>query len=393
MDEDSQKLGMVCPLKQDIFLNSHFFQWFDWRFGCDRWQDSIFLEENKLENQKTYRALDLGFGYTKFTRGHCDTNNKLDVSSFPSYAAPVIGDGILDTGVLNNLSLVKVSAEGQDFFIGEDVRRAADGVARQLLEASFFKSPQYLALARGAFSFMKIPAHGNIDVLTLGLPLNIYRDKGVIEHITKALSGTHNIPDIINGKDQTKTIVIKDLHIIPQVVGSLIFMSHESGLNEIISDQQNLTIDVGYGTLLWLVTDGFSPLPARSNGNMGGVSSILQKVVRAMDSQATTNITILDRLDKALLSKKPSIKLNGSDVEIEKYHGVLQSAVNENLTELIRGIGNTQDIDNIFLTGGGAHLYLNAIKMAFPGRKINTSEKLSRFTNVYGFQLLAQSEE
>lgn len=344
-----------------------------------------------MDQAKIFRALDLGFGYTKFSQSHCDAQNSLEVSSFPSYAAPVVDRGLLDNGVLNNLNVIQVNADDQEFFVGEDVRRAADGAAKQLLESSFFKSPQYLALARGAFAFMKIPTHGNIEVLTLGLPLNVFRDQSIMDHIKATLAGKHTIPDLAKGG--SRTIDVKNLHIIPQVVGSLIFMSHEAGLNEIIADQQNLTIDVGYGTLLWLVTDGFSPLPARSNGNMGGVSSILQKVVRAMDSQATTNITILDRLDKALLNNKATIKINGVDVEIEKYQGVLQSAVKENLTELIRGIGNTQDIDNIFLTGGGSHLYRDALQKAFPNRKINTSSKLPRYTNVYGFQLLAQTDQ
>lgn len=238
---------------------------------------------------------------------------------------------------------------------------------------------------------MCVPERGDIDRLVIGLPLNVYDDEALVEHVQKNIEGAHAVPDL-SETGGTRTIVVKRAHVIPQVVGSLVAMSREAGLMDKINTQQNLTIDVGYGTLLWLVTHGFSPVPARSGGNMGGVSTLLQKVARSIDPSAATNINILDRLDQAFLNHSPSIKVHGEDVIIAKHKDVLSSAAAENLTEMLRSLGDTIDIDNVFLTGGGAHLYAKEITAAFPKRKLHFAAKGSRFTNVRGFQFLAENE-
>ena len=189
-----------------------------------------------------------------------------------------------------------------------------------------------------------------------------------------------------------RTIVVKKVDIIPQVLGSLVAMSREAGLMDQIKAQQNLTIDVGYGTLQSLVTDGFVPVAARSDGNMGGVSKLLQKVARDIYANAATNINFLNRIDTALLQQQPSIKVYGEDVLLAEHHAVLSSAAEENLNEMMRTLGDTIDIDNIFLAGGGAHLYESAITAAFPKRKLHITARGSRFTNVRGFQFVAETE-
>ena len=345
----------------------------------------------KTQRTPTYRALDLGFGFTKFSKGQYLDDGSLEVAAFPSYAAPAIEQSI-GAGVLSDLSVVNVKVNDERFAVGEDVRKAADGVGRQMLESTFFRSSQYMALAIGAMAFMNLPDHGEIDALVTGLPLTVYRDEALLEHVEKMLSGTQTIPDINKERGGDRLIYVKKVHVIPQVVGSLVAMSRDAGLMNKIHEQQNLTIDVGYGTLLWLITDGFAAVPARSSGNMGGVSTLLQKVIRAIDTSAATSINILDRLDRALLENKPTIMINGADVEIGKYRGVLVTAARENLTELIRSIGHTADIDNVFLTGGGAHLYHEQVAAVFPNRKINIAPEGSRFTNVRGFQFLAETE-
>ncbi len=352
------------------------------------------IQHNKVTMAKTpptFRALDLGFGFTKFSKGQYLDDGSLEVAAFPSYAAPALSQSI-GAGVMSDLSVVNVKVDDERFCVGEDVRKAADGAGRQMLEPSFFKSSQYMALAKGAMAFMNLPDHGEIDTLVTGLPLNVYRDESLVQYVERTLSGTQMIPDIIKDGGGDRLIHVKKIHVMPQVIGSLVAMSRDAGLMQKIHEQQNLTIDVGYGTLLWLISDGFAVVPARSSGNMGGVSTLLQKVIRSIDIDAATSINILDRLDRALLENKPTFMVNGADVELAKYRGMLATAARENLTELIRSIGHTADIDNVFLTGGGAHLYREQVAAIFPNRNINIAPEGSRFSNVRGFQFLAETE-
>ena len=341
------------------------------------------------------RALDLGFGFTKFSLGHYkpDGNYELEVSAFPSYAGPAI-EGIHYGGSINMANVLNIEVGSQRFSVGQDSLSTADGTAKQILEASFFMSDQYLALARGAMALMKVPQTGDIDLLVTGLPLNVFRDKELVRNVRTRLEGYHVVPDVDAPDDgsgfQNRTINVKKIQVIPQVVGSLIALSCEDGSIEDIGSQRNLTIDVGYGTLLWLVSNGTTAIPARSNGNMGGVSNLLKKIIKEFAPSSVTNLAILERLDSALREGKPTIKVNGEIVEIDKYRPLLESTAKENLTEMLSALGDTSDIDNIFLSGGGAHLYKTVIAAAFPKRKIICSSSNSRYTNTKGFQIIAE---
>ena len=99
----------------------------------------------------TFRALDLGFVLTKFSKGEYLDDGSLEVGAFPSYAA-YADDSAIGADVISDLSLVHVSVDDERFAVGEDVRWAADGVDRQMLELTFFTSRQYIALARGAMA-------------------------------------------------------------------------------------------------------------------------------------------------------------------------------------------------------------------------------------------------
>lgn len=330
------------------------------------------------------RALDLGFGFTKYSKGHTQRDLSLDVGVFPSYAAPAVDDS-LGAGVLKSLNVVTVDVDGARYNVGEDAKSAGTGQARQLLERSFFTSPQYLALAKGALTFMDVPDSG-INVLTVGLPLTTFGDEALRRSIERRLLGPHQVPS----GSGSRTIEVKRINLIPQVLGSLVALALPSGRMSEIQAERNLTIDVGYGTLLWLMTEGLKPVPARSSGNMGGVSSLLQAVVRSIDSSASSNIGILERVDQALLRGQPTVKVNGRTVDLVHHAAHLKAAVSENLTEMLRSVGSTSDIDNVFLTGGGAHLYREALGKAFPNRTINESADGTQFTNVRGYQLLSE---
>jgi plasmid segregation protein ParM len=336
---------------------------------------------------RTARALDLGYGFTKYTRGHHRPGGNIDVGCFPSFAALTPKQPSLDSAAnLSSMNIVHVNVDGAIYAVGQDAKAAGTGQARQLLDSSYFTSPQYLALARGAMSFMQ--TGDRIDVLTTGLPLNVFGDKNLRAEVEHRLLGAHELP---NADGTTRRIVVGRVDVIPQVVGSLFALALASDNVRKISNERNLTIDVGYGTLLWLMTEGLKPIPSRSNGNMGGVSSLLQSVVRAIDPAAASNVGILERVDKALRPDATrSIKINGVEVELDKHLMHLTSTATENLAELIRSVGSPSDIDNVFLTGGGAHLYRNLVAKAFAGRDIIEDPVESQFTNVRGYQLLSE---
>jgi plasmid segregation protein ParM len=334
----------------------------------------------------TYRALDIGFGFTKFTREHTHSGQRVDVKHFPSYASLLTGPSFEGQG--NSMDVVVIEVNGVKYQVGADAKTVASGSGRQILEDSFFLTDQYIALARGALTYMKVPEDGIIDVLTMGLPLTVMNDRNIVQHLTKVMQDAHTVPSDDAGG--TRVINVRKIYLIPQVMGSLIALSEPAGILDEVKTQKNLTIDVGYGTLLWLTSDGLKPIGSRSGGNMGGVSSLLQAMIQEMNPKAVSHIAILDRLDKALLYGEPSIKISGEVFKIDDYRHLLKSAIKEHLTELTRRCGGTLDIGNVFLTGGGSYLYREAVSQLMPKGLIHANNDGSQYSNVIGFQILAE---
>lgn len=337
---------------------------------------------------KVARALDVGYGFTKFTTSEVQDNGFIDVSVIPSYADGHVDALNIPGGLVRSHDLIKVVVGGTPFVVGPDAKKGASGYGSQLLEKSFFLSSQYQALCLGAMAMMKV--HDHIDHLTVGLPLNVYSDASLHDHLRSILIGTHEVPVI--GSQETKRVAVSSLSVVPQIIGSVVTLSDSAGGIEDVFEQRNLTIDVGYGTLLWMVSDGVTPIPARSGSSMGGVSALLQEVIKSMDPSATTNIGILDRLDQALLSGKPNIQINGKPYPVIDHRVAIDSVIRQNLATLTRSIGQFADIDNIFLSGGGAHLYLASVQEVFKGRNIAANPSSAQFANVKGFQILAENE-
>lgn len=346
----------------------------------------------KEKDTPVCRASDVGFGFTKMTASNFKPDGTVEVATIPSFAGPQI-ETVAGRGITSS-NIFTVRVGGEMFSVGPDARRSATSMGRQILESSFFRSSQYAALVKASIALMKVPEKGIIDKLVVGLPLNTYNDPELVQHVENLYLGLHAVP-VLDGQDndQERDVVVKRVDVVPQVLGSLVHLAETSDEAKDVENSQNLTIDVGYGTLLWLTTEGFSLLSGRSNGNMGGASSLLQSVLKAIDPRETTNIKLLERLDDALRNQKQTIMVNGEDVEIEKYREILESAAKENLTEMLRSVGTFADIDNIFLTGGGAHLYYGLLKQheKLQKRTIIYNPKNARYQNVWGFQALAET--
>lgn len=340
------------------------------------------------KNQKLpiARALDIGFGFTKFTKSHLLPNLNVDVGVFQSYAATDWRDS---KGPVGDFLVLAIEVNGAHYLVGDDVNKVSGGNPLRLLTDEFFTSPQYMALARGAMAYMAIPADGVIDVLTVGLPLTVFRDKRLRNSIKERLSGEHKISGLAGGA--SRTIKVISTILVPQVQGSLYALAADlpEAKRETIEDERNLTIDVGYGTLLWLTSDGLTPLPARSDGSMGGASAVLDAMMTSISPRSVGNVSVTERLDKAIRENQETFKVAGAPVGIGEHRGAMEAVVSENMTRLLRSVGNTDDIDNVFLTGGGAHLYAEAVRRAFPNQVINGAQG-TQFTNVRGFQMISE---
>lgn len=339
------------------------------------------------------RAIDVGFGYVKLTRSAMRADHSCETFSFPSVApiAPAYRD--LGGGVTKANQAVVVRHGGQEFLVGPDALNDAGGHFRRLLDDSYFTTPQYIALYLGALHYMNLPDGAAIEVLGIGLPTTHFGNDALKAALRSQLVGTHTIPGEQPGT--TKKVEVRSLRIFPQVLGSLLEHAARTDSNESFIHQTHLTVDVGFGTLLWMVSKGTQLMPSRSNGTMGGISSFLELIARAVDPQVAADPRVLQKIDDALRSAPASPSgqffVNGKSYRIADFADRVTAAANEHLATLMRSIGPHADLDRLYLTGGGAFLYEGLLKQRFPTYEVHVDRSMNQqFNNVRGFQMAVE---
>lgn len=339
-----------------------------------------------MAKQVTIRAIDVGYGNTKFVSSRPEAQNAINCGLFPSLAPRAISGADLSggEGFMKKRNTVRVTVGNFDYEVGPDAVKAQFGSeSGRMLKEDYCLSENYRALVYGALINMQQP---HIDVLVLGLPMSTW--KAYKDRLAALMTGLHKI----NAEFSCK---IDKVIVAPQPLGG--FYDHGLGIGQFraMKEQTNLIVDPGYYTLDWLLADGVVPIDARSGAvNNGGMAEIIREVMEhvAKDFKTTpSDVGAIDRIDMALRSKTP-IRVFGrdSDRPIEEYLGIARKRALDPLLKLTQNIGAAGAIDNIILVGGGAHIYYDLLKGEFPRHKIQLARD-AVFSNVRGFQLIGEA--
>lgn len=351
------------------------------------------MSSTSLSFPPVSRAIDVGFGYVKLTRSCIGPGYSCDTFSFPSVAplAPLHRD--LGAGVTQANEAVVVRAGGQDFLVGPDALNEAGGHFRRLLDDSFFESHQYMALYLGAMHYMNLPDGAVIDVLAVGLPTTHFGNQGLRDALRRKLTGEHVLPG--TASRNTRSIEVQSVRIFPQVLGSLLEHAERTHRGAEFAQQTHLTIDVGFGTLLWMVSRGSQLMPSRSGGTLGGISSFLELIARAIDPRVAADPRVLQKIETALFTRHGPLagtfRVDGRTYRVSDFDDRIRAAADEHLSTFGRALGPHSDIDSIYLTGGGAFLYEALLKQRFPEFTIAVDRTANQqFNNVRGYQMAAE---
>ena len=94
------------------------------------------------------RAIDVGFGNVKFTKGYDQEGKEVVCEMFPSLAPSAASMGL--DGYMGQRNTVIVQAGSSKFEVGPDAMLAMNTNASRSMDIDFPLSDQYLALTRGA---------------------------------------------------------------------------------------------------------------------------------------------------------------------------------------------------------------------------------------------------
>lgn len=331
--------------------------------------------------KKIIRAIDVGYGNTKFTKGNMGSD-KIPVGLIPSLAPVMQDKANIDIGLGNNIDITNVTVNGVKYCVGKDVSKIIDSRYSSPTHYDYTHTNEYLALNYGALLLMGIR---EIDHLVVGLPIHLVNNRK--EHVEKALTGK------IWLNDKT-SVTIKHVKVIPQPMGGFFQYLNQNKLlqSDEVYESRNLIIDPGYFTFDWVVTNGLNVNDQLSGAVEGGMSEVLTRISKELEKDpqlnpTQTQLNNLHMIDKGIVSN--NLILNGHRVDIKNYLTNAHEYTQNILNNMLNKIGSGTDIHNIILVGGPAPLFQQAISTRFPGRNIHIlSEPM--YANVRGFQIIGE---
>jgi plasmid segregation protein ParM len=332
------------------------------------------------------RAIDIGYGNTKFSTTDSRDGKEIACSMFPSVAplAPKReSDRFLDK---KDVVLIELKS-GECHEVGPDAIHSLPSNASRKLDPEFPRQDAYMALARGAMDYMKVD---RIDHLVVGLPVSSMNSMAAV--VRDSLVGEHKL--------STRTIHVGDVQVVAQPLGGLYDFGTRNKMMDAIRNGNNILIDPGYFTLDWVFTTGTKPNWSRSGtASNAGVGAILRDIMDRiagdiqLREKRVVEVTesLLNMLDFAIRSKT-EFKVKGVSIDLSRYMAAPNHVVEAaGLTKLRKSVGSLDDLHMVILVGGASHLYKEAVSKLFGDIDVRVAME-PHYANVRGFQLMAQVE-
>ncbi|MHB1955448.1 MAG: PRTRC system protein D [Sulfobacillus sp.] len=322
---------------------------------------------------KVIRAIDVGYSQTKFTVSGSDHN--IQCRMFPSLA-PLANPLALSSGIGQTRDTVCVDVEGVAYEVGPDCRLGLKARHTRILNDHYLRTPEYLALVRGALLSMNVPA---LDLLIVGLPVQL-----IASHARELAQRLHGVHPVSHGR----TVEVRHVLTLAQPVGGLFQFAMGSGAYKMGGDQVTLIVDPGYYTFDWLSAVGVKIMSSRSGSVPGGVHALVDEISRAVGETLGTNYHNVDAIDRAI-TRNQSLRVGAREINISAYWPKAQVRIEEAVNAMANSIGDGLDVTTIVVVGGGAKLYEPAIRARFPLSNVVVALD-PIFANVRGFQLAGE---
>lgn len=328
---------------------------------------------NHLEMRvKIVRSIDVGYRNTKYVE-RVD-GERIVCQSFPSIA-PIASDRDLgiDPRAKRNTFMIPVGK--LQYEVGPEAGLAQSTFAVRNLDDSYALTDEYLALVRGALRFMRVES---VDLLVVGLPVSLFRKRRA--ELEKRLVGLHDIGD-------GKKVEVARVKAMAQPMGGFLSYAVPHQKRSAMLKERNLSIDPGWRTFDWLVSQGLKPFDKRSDAANKGMYDVIDAIAKAIGTARDCRLTLFDyeRIDTALRSGR-SLKVDGEDIKLSEFIPAGESVVREAIAAMRQMVGSASDIDNILLVGGPSFFFKKHIEEAFPKREILQADN-SLYANVTGFQI------
>jgi plasmid segregation protein ParM len=316
-------------------------------------------------------SADVGYGYTKAI------GPGGEMVIFPSIVGPAIEIAYKADMIPNGRDMV-VEFDGRRYFIGEWARlQSPDPVTPQNRDRSL-EIVRLLALTA-----LAQVTGGRCDRLVTGLPVAWYRsDRSDIE---EALTGEHTLT--LNGVESS--IAIARTTVVPQPAGGFFgsIISHDGTLTDShkLARAKVAILDIGMHTTDCVLMDNMTYIDHRSDSIEAAAGEYYALLRREIRDRYKVNLTLRDI--EQITQNGNTMTLWGNKVVVDQdiiAHS--RAHIAARVIEFARDLWPhdvAKTFDTILVVGGGAALFFDDIRQAFPSAHLAPNPQQA---NVDGFQ-------
>lgn len=321
------------------------------------------------DTKPVIRAIDVGYGNTKFIRSVVDGQAQAD--HFPSIVHRPAGG---KPSFNESPDIYAVEVNKTTYEVGPGVDAALEGGIR-IMHDNYIETEDYMALVYGALSQMNV---SEIDLLVVGLPVDLMGSKK--QTLEGLLTGTH----IVAGRE----VHIHKVNAVAQPLGGFLHYASQNSLIEELNRTRNLLIDPGFFTVDFLVSTGLREIRGKSGSHPSGVSAYLKSVAKSVSKEFDINYDNISHIDEGI--RKGTFRLYGKEVDLARYHEEALAEIAPAIDAISNKVGDGRTIDQVILVGGGAKLFESSIKKLLPHHRVHCDE-YSVVANVLGFQRIGEA--
>lgn len=341
---------------------------------------------------KTVLAIDVGFGNLKAVWGRSEPGQseirQWNEICFKAVVHPALVDEA-DTG-MGGTDRLLVTARGNDFYIGP---QATVGEGVRALHEDYVSTDEYEALIVGAWAYMfrdtqKVTS--TIDMLVLGLPVS--RFKAARSRLKEV--GTRfrqvPIPENLRERHESRLIEVRaaKVLVLPQPFGGLRLACEDDQNSELFDKGVvSLVIDPGYNTFDWFVSDGMNPQLDLCGSFGGGVAKLLRKVAVKISMDHGIEAPNFAHVESSLV--RGSMNAGFKSIDMRAYQILATQESRLAVSEFLQLFNPAKNhVGRIYLCGGGAEFYAQALRERLPGYDIQQMRE-PVMANARGFWLAA----
>lgn len=347
-----------------------------------------------MKHDPTVLAVDIGYGNTKAVWSRQSIHGKPPIWSqihFRSICAPAKHANDNSRISTNSSDRVIVNVGDKSFFVGP--KASSEGGLRAL-HPDYINTPEHEALLLGAWHYM-FKATGKVtptvDMLVLGLPVHGFQaNKETLREIGLRPRRVPVPVQLQSVYGATEVLVkAKDVLVLPQPMGGMrLATDGDSAQDLFIDGVKGMVIDPGYSTFDWFLTDGMAPQLELCGSFHGGVSQLLKDVGAKISVDHGVGIANHGDIEQGLAEGE--LNMQFKKIDMLPYRQTASDMASAVVAEFLINFDPFKaKVFHIFVCGGGAKFYIDALRARLPYSRIEVMPE-GLMSNCRGFWLTGQ---